>query len=69
MPPLHTGGNTTEHLVKARLDASLQLLSSAVSLGYDNAAHMRTDVDFRALRELRGEKFEAIAKAAEANKL
>jgi hypothetical protein len=62
LPPL-ASDMSVKDLSEIRLDLAMETLRIAVSAGYSDILHMRTDPDLQALRELRPSQFSRILTA------
>lgn len=61
LPPRHgVSGNSVASLCEARLDAAMIWLSTAIGAGNCQYAHMASDPDLQALREMRAKRFWAV---------
>jgi len=57
LPPANSASLSGPALVESRVDLAVDVLDRAIKAGYRHVAHMCSDPDFRAVRELRPARF------------
>jgi len=65
LPPMNSSSISGPALVESRVDLAVDVLDRAIKAGYRHVAHMCSDPDFRAVRELRPARFSVAVAAAQ----
>jgi len=65
LPPSTSSSISGPALVESRVDLAVDVLDRAIKAGYRHVAHMCSDPDFRAVRELRPARFSVAVAAAQ----
>jgi len=65
LPPTTSSSLSGPALVESRVDLAVDVLDRAIKAGYRHVAHMCSDPDFRAVRELRPARFSVAVAAAQ----
>jgi len=65
LAPANSSSLSGPSLVESRVDLAVDVLDRAIKAGYRHVAHMCSDPDFRAVRELRPARFSVAVAAAQ----